>query len=208
LSEGFAQYFAALYAAKDRGDDVLRSLLRQMRRWAVEQSSQGPVYLGYRLGHIRGEGRVFRALVYNKGAMVLHMLRRLVGDDVFFAGLRQFYTDWKFRKAGTDDFRAAMERASSRDLSSFFEGWIYGSDVPRLRFTSTVTGTEAQLRFEHRGEMIPVPVTVSITYTDGQTEEIVVPVTESVVERRVTLKKAVRSIDANRDHAAVATISK
>ena len=38
--------------------------------------------------------------------MVLHMLRRLVGDEMFFAGLRQFYATWKFRKAGTDDFRA------------------------------------------------------------------------------------------------------
>ena len=92
-------------------------MLRQMRRWAIEQSPQGPVYLGYRLGHIKGDGRVFRALVYNKGAMVLHMLRRLVGDEAFFAGLRQFYATWQFRKAGTDDFRVAMEKASGRDLT-------------------------------------------------------------------------------------------
>ena len=63
--------------------------------------------------------------------MVLHMLRRLLGDDEFFAGLRQFYSDWKFRKAGTDDFRAAMERASKRDLAPFFDAWIYGSAGPR-----------------------------------------------------------------------------
>ena len=46
-----------------------------------------------------------------RAAMVLHMLRRLVGDETFFAGLRQFYATWKFRKAGTDDFRLAMEKA-------------------------------------------------------------------------------------------------
>ena len=66
----------------------------------------GPVYLGYRLGHIKGDSRVFRALVYNKGAMVLHMLRRLVGDEAFFTGVRRFYGEWRFAKAGTDDFRA------------------------------------------------------------------------------------------------------
>ena len=93
-------------------------MLRQMRRWAIDQSDQGPVYLGYRLGHIKGEGRVFRALVYNKGAMVLHMLRRLVGDDKFFEGLRQFYGTWKFRKAGTDDFRRAMEKALGPAIST------------------------------------------------------------------------------------------
>ena len=100
LSEGFAQYFAAMYAEKERGADTFAGVIRQMRRWSIEMSSQGPVYLGYRLGHIRSEGRVFRALVYNKGAMVLHMLRRLVGDEAFFAGLRDFYATWRFKKAG------------------------------------------------------------------------------------------------------------
>ena len=208
LSEGFAQYFAAMYAGKDRGDDLFAGLLRQMRRWAVDQSDQGPVYLGYRLGHIRGEGRIFRALVYNKGAMVIHMLRRMLGDEAFFAGIRQFYADWKFKKAGTDDLRVAMERASKQDLAAFFAAWIYGSAVPRLKFTATVAGNEAQIRFEHVGEPMPVPVTVSIEYTDGRSEEMVVPVIEKVVERTLPLTGAVREIEANRDHGAVAEILK
>ena len=208
LSEGFAQYFAALYAAHDRGDDLFRNMLRQMRRWAIEQSPQGPVYLGYRLGHIKGDGRVFRAILYNKGAMVLHMLRRLLGDEQFFAGIRQFFQEWKFRKAGTDDFRSAMEKASGRNLEEFFEAWIYGYAVPTLKFTSTVTGGQAHIRLEHRGEVVPVPVTVSVAYTDGRTHEVVVPVTERVVERTLPLSGGVRSIDVNRDHASVAEFSR
>ena len=86
LSEGFAQYFAALYARERRGEGTFRDILRQFRRWAIEDSDQGPVYLGYRLGHIKNETRVFRALVYNKGAAVLHMLRGLVGDDALLRG--------------------------------------------------------------------------------------------------------------------------
>ena len=57
LSEGFAQYFAALYAQQQRGDEVFASVLRQLRRWAMDESDQGPVYLGYRLGHIKGDSR-------------------------------------------------------------------------------------------------------------------------------------------------------
>jgi hypothetical protein len=206
LSEGFAQYFAALYAERDRGDDVFTGILRQMRRWSLQQSAQGPVYLGYRLGHIKGDGRVFRALVYNKGAMVLHMLRRTLGDEAFFAGIRRFYSDWRFRKAGTNDFRLAMESASGRELSAFFEGWIYGSAVPRLKFTTSATGGDLLIRFEHQGEIVPVPVTVSVTYTDGRSEELVVQVTEKIVEQALRLNGTPRSIDANRDHAAVAEI--
>jgi len=208
LSEGFAQYFAALFAASERGDETFASMLRQMRRWAVDQSAQGPVYLGYRLGHIKGDSRVFRAIIYNKGAMVLHMLRRLLGDEQFFAGLRQFYQEWKFRKAGSNDLRIALERVSGRDLASFFDAWIYGSAVPQLRFTSVVTGNEAVIRFEHRGDVIPVPVTVSIIYTDGRTDNVVVAVTEKTLERTLPLRGTVRSIEANRDYGAVAEINK
>src|SRR5207245_7057896 len=68
ISEGFAQYFAALYAERERGPEQFAAVLRQMRRGAVEMSPQGPVYRGYRRGHIEAEGRVVRALVSNEGA--------------------------------------------------------------------------------------------------------------------------------------------
>ncbi|HMF61528.1 MAG TPA: M1 family aminopeptidase, partial [Vicinamibacterales bacterium] len=152
ISEGFAQYFAALYAEKDLESNVLPNLLRQMRHTAIAASGQGPVYLGYRLGHIRADERVFRSVIYNKAAMVLHMLRRLVGDEAFFSGVRSFYEQWKFKKAGTDDFRQVMERASGRDLSRFFETWIYGSSIPRIKFGTHLSADSAHVRFEQRGD--------------------------------------------------------
>jgi aminopeptidase N len=129
---------------------VFRSAIRNLRRWSMEHSDQGPISLGYRLGHIKGESRVFRALVYNKGAGVLHMLRRLIGDDAFFAGLKQFYADNRFKKAGTDDLRRAMEATSKRDLNRFFERWIYDNTIPRLRFSSSVEGQELVVRHFRR----------------------------------------------------------
>ncbi|HYT75873.1 MAG TPA: M1 family aminopeptidase [Vicinamibacterales bacterium] len=207
LSEGFAQYFAALYAERERGPEPFVSVLRQMRRWAIDMSPQGPIYLGYRLGHLRSDSRVFRALVYNKGAMVLHMLRRLVGDDAFFAGLRDFYTTWKYKKAGTDDLRSAMEQAAGRPLERFFDRWIYGSAIPVVRFTSEVDGRSLHVRFEQRsGEVFDFPVTVTIAYVDGTTEEVVVAVTDTVVERVIPLKQAVRTVEANRDGGALAEV--
>ena len=208
ISEGFAQYFAALYAERERGGDLLRNLMRQMRKWGMDQSDQGPVYLGYRLGHIKADGRVFRAVVYNKAAMVLHMLRRLVGDEAFFAGVRQFYATWRFKKAGTEDFRAVMETAGRQDLSAFFEAWVYGTDIPELRFSYEAGASSAILRFEHRREVVPVPVTVTITYAAGEAEEVVVPVMERAVERTVPLKGRVRTIEANRDNAALAEFTR
>jgi hypothetical protein len=208
LSEGFAQYFAALYAEHERGPETFGSVLRQMRRTAIDASPQGPVYLGYRLGHLKGDSRVFRALVYNKGAMVLHMLRRLVGDEAFFSGLRDFYSTWRYRKAGTDDFRVAMEKAAGRPLNRFFNQWIYGNGIPTLRMTSTVSSDTLRVRFDQSDNVFDVPVTISLNYADGTSEDVVVGVTEQSVERSIPLKRALRSFDVNRDGGAVAEIAR
>jgi aminopeptidase N len=208
ISEGFAQYFAALYAERERGPEQLTSVLRQMRKWAVDLSPQGPVYLGYRLGHLRGEGRTFRALVYNKGAMVLHMLRRLMGDQAFFSGLRDFYATWRFDKAGTDDFRVAMEKAGGKPLERFFDRWIYGSGIPVVRYTSTVANGELKLRFEQKGEVYDLPLTVTIGYSDGTTQDVLVTLAEKVVEQTIPLKGAVRSVDVNKDSAALVELER
>jgi aminopeptidase N len=208
LSEGFAQYFAALYAEQDRAGDLLPDLLRQMRRTAIAASEKGPVYLGYRLGHIQGDDRIFRALVYNKGAMVLHMLRRLVGDDSFFAGVRAFYSEWKFKKAGTDDFQRAMEKASGRSLQRFFDIWVFGTDIPHVKFSSRVSGTEALVRFDQRGDPVDAAITVTVTYTSGNVESTVVVLSEKQTERSLTLKGPVRSITANADNGSLVEIDR
>jgi hypothetical protein len=205
ISEGFAQYFAALYAQKTRGDETFFNMLRQFRRWSLNESEEGPVHLGYRLGHIKEDSRIFRALVYNKGAAVLHMLRRLLGDEVFFNALRRFYDQMKFRKAGTDDLRRVFEQESGKSLERYFERWIYNQELPVLRYSSGVEGTDVVVRFEQLTNLLfDVPVTVTVTYVNGKTQEVVVPVTEKHVEHRFRAEGPVRQIQVNRDQAAIA----
>ena len=208
ISEGFAQYFAALYAQQQRGDAVFAGVMRQMRRWAMNQSDQGPIYLGYRLGHIKGDGRIFRALVYNKSASVLHMLRRMIGDDAFFEGLRQFYATSRFQKAGTDDFKRAVEAAAGRPLDRFFDQWILGSALPRLKVTSRVDGAELAVHIEQLGEVFDVPVTMTVRYADKKRTDIVIPVTEQITDRRFPLAGAVQDVEVNSDDGTLAEFVK
>jgi aminopeptidase N len=214
LSEGFAQYFASLYARHAQGDDVFRGIMRQMRDWAMQQSDQGPVYLGYRLGHIQGDKRIFRALVYNKGAMVLHMLHRLLGDEVFFRGVRRFYTDRQYQKAGTEDLRLAFEQVSSVSLTRFFDRYIHSTGLPELGFTYRLetapeeeSASVVKLRFEQRtDELYDVPVTVTLHYRTGDSQNVIVSVTERVTEVRVPLAGPLSRVDVNRDFEALARI--
>jgi aminopeptidase N len=205
LSEGFAQYFAALYAQKTRGDRVFVDMLRQFRRWAIEESAQGPVYLGYRLGHLKSDLRVYRALVYNKGAAVLHMLRQLLGDEAFFRGVRLFYEDRRYQKAGTEDLERAMETASGRVLDRFFDRWIYNAEMPRVTYRSSITENGVTVEFAQRGDtLFDIPVTVRLVYQNGKTHDVTVPVTDRDVVRMIPTETRVREVQINRDFAALA----
>jgi len=207
LSEGFAQFFAGLYAEHRRGPEVFGDMLRQWRKWSLEKSDQGPVYLGYRLGHIRNDGRVFRALVYNKGAAVLQMLRRLLGDEAFFRGIRRFYVESRYQKSGTEDLRHAMEAESNRSLERFFERWIYGATLPKITFTYRVEGQEAVLRFEQVGDVFDIPVTVTLQYADRRSSDVPVAITDRLVEKRVPLEGTLRSAEVSKDDGAVLEIT-
>ena len=211
LSEGLAQYIAALYAREEYGDEVFDEILSQLRRWSIRHTNQGPVYLGYRLGHLDDEPRVFRALVYNKGALVIHMLRRLVGDESFFRGLRRFYREMRFRVAGTDDLIRAFETESGRSLDEFFLRWIHEFGLPTLQFDYRTEpapdgGEVVVLRFRQQTPPFEVPVTVTLKYASGVEETVVVPVSTQLTEQRVPLKGRLRDLDVNEDHAALAEI--
>ena len=177
-----------------------------MRRWGMDDSAQGPLTLGYRLGHVRDDGRVFRALVYNKGGAVLHMLRRLVGDEAFFLGLRRFYASWRFEKAGTEDFRRAMEAESGRSLEQFFERWVYDSALPTVKFSYKLDAAQeggpervAVLRVDQVGPLFDVPVTVVLNYSDRPAAEVIVPASERTTELRVPLAGPIRRVEVRED---------
>ena len=210
LSEGLSQYFAALYAEHRNGPEIFAEVLTQMRRWSLRHSDQGPVYLGNRLGRIEDEPRVFRALVYNKGAMVLHMLRRLLGDETFFRGIRRYYNEMRFRKAGTDDLIRAFEAESGRSLTAFFDRWIHEADLPDITFSHRTAsgsgGRDVILRFEQRGKLFEVPITVTLRYRGNHRETVVVPVADVVTEVRMPLRGQLRDVEVNEDGGALVEV--
>ena len=206
ISEGFAQYFAALYAERKLNRRSYQTVLRQMNRTAIAESDQGPIYHGYRLGHIKRDTAVFRSVVYNKSAIVLHMLRRLVGDEAFFAGLRQFYEEWEFKKAGTGDFQRVMERASGRELTRFFETWIFGERIPQVSFSHTVEEGAVILRFEQQGDPTDLPIAVTLTDASGETTDVVVKLSERLTVHRQPFEGRLRSVLPNGDHGALVRI--
>ena len=235
-----------LYAERTQSRDLTcDDVLRQLRRTAAANSRHGPVWLGYRLGHLQGDSRIFRALVYNKGALVLHMLRRLVGDEAFFRGLRRFYRDSRFQKVGTGDVQRAFEAESgqlARTLLRALDSGVRDADAAgrlsggeprrgarlplgtrRLRRRDRADGAPAggpagtgdpraaadggrRAARADRRAVFDMPVTVTLVYASGPPEDVLVRVTDKVVETRLPLRGALRSVEVNRDDAALVEI--
>ncbi len=125
LNEGFANFMAAAYLQHRFGDETYR---RQVDGWKL------------RLDKLRASGNdralVFerwnkptaddRAIVYQKGAYVLHLLREQLGEDAFWRGIRAYTRTYRGRSVTTIDFQRAMQRSSGKDLSAFFARWVTG----------------------------------------------------------------------------------
>jgi hypothetical protein len=209
LSEGAAQYAAALWTRHALGEDAFRDVLKRMGRWAMREAHKGPINLGHRLGHVRGDPEAFRAIVYDKGAYVLHMLRGIVGDDAFRRALISFQESHRFAKAGTDDLREALEKASGLDLSEYFRQWVLETQLPLLHFAhrSTKTGAGHSTDIDVRGEGLPGPLPLEIAVVDqsGRTAQRVTLPQEGKRFTVVT-STAPRKVEINADRGLLANV--
>ncbi len=77
-------------------------------------------------------GEASQAIGYSKGMMLFHMLRRRLGDAQFVAGLRDFYRQYRFQRAGFDALETVFERTSGQKLGAFFGQWLQRSGAPAL----------------------------------------------------------------------------
>jgi aminopeptidase N len=76
--------------------------------------------------------KLLNANSYQKGSWVLHMLRRELGDTLFWKGIRAYYAAYAGSNATTDDFRVVLEKVSGRNLKPFFYQWLFSGGQPSL----------------------------------------------------------------------------
>jgi len=180
LNEGFASYFDPLFVEIDRGEDAFRL--------AMHGALEG--YLSSDRGYRRPivEARytssesMFDGVTYAKGACVLHALRGLLGNEVWWKGIRHYVAAHKFQVVETDDFRKAMEAASGKKLDWFFDQWAYKGGHPELkvrwRFEDADKSVRVQVRqtqqLDDQTPIFRLPTTLEITEDVGKTR--VVPI--------------------------------
>ncbi len=98
---------------------------------------------------------MFDLVSYNKGGTILHMLRKYLGDEAFFLGLKQYLTTYKYQAAEVHQLRLIFEKITGRDLNWFFNQWYFGAGHPDIEISydynilrKTVTINVFQLQLE------------------------------------------------------------
>jgi len=116
LNEGFATYSEALYAEHLGGSAALQATMISKYKDDFEGKLYNPV------------NSLFGPTVYDKGAWVLHMLRRETGDSLFFKILRTWFETYKYKNASTADFRKMCQVITNKDFTKFFAQWVYNGE--------------------------------------------------------------------------------
>jgi aminopeptidase N len=168
LSEGFATYMTHLYLEYKYGHDTLVERLRADRAEVIAFSKlrNTPVIdTSIKEDFIQ----LLNANSYQKGGWVLHMLRRKLGDSLFWQGIRKYYAEFAGRNASTSDFRIAMESASRQDLRSFFRQWLFTPGQPELNIEWNYSASEKELTIRIEQEQkVPFEFPLKISVPGAQ----------------------------------------
>lgn len=153
LNEGFATFMEAAYREKLNGrEDYLRKVRSDAMRWMGEDSagiSRHPLMRP----NAPTNDALFDTTTYQKGGAVIHTLREEIGTEVFWKAVSSYLNKYKFANVESPDLQKSMEETSGKDLSWFFNQWVYKGGFPRLnvkhvfnpankKLTLTVTQTQ------------------------------------------------------------------
>ena len=168
LSEGFATYFAQLYLEHTYGRDRLRDGMHDSRTGVVRYfRGRAAPLVDTTTTHPMG---LLNTNSYAKGAWVLHMLRSVVGTEVFWEGIRAYYRHYRDANASSKDFQRVMETASGQDLGWFFGPWLHQAGHPRYdgawHYDAATRHLTVTLNQTQR-VLFRMPVELGI-YTDGE----------------------------------------
>ena len=131
ISEGFASYFGPYFWEHVEGRQALVERMEVARDRVLDapEVRERPVVDGDPQNLLD----LLNANSYQKGALVLHMLRWVTGDRNFFQGVRRFYQTHSGGHADTDDFRRVMEEVHGESLEWFFRQWLHAPGFPEYR---------------------------------------------------------------------------
>lgn len=183
LNEGFATYLDGLALEEFSGDAAFREWRKNLVRQITSEPS-GSVYVD----DTTSVGRIFSSrLSYRKGAMVLHMLRYKLGEEVFSRALANYLEDpqLSYSYAKTPDLIRHLEQSSGEDLKEFFDDWIYGEGYPTYEVVWSQDNEGrldlqvSQTQSHESVDFFEMPLPLTLNGAQGQTQNLRLEITEN-----------------------------
>lgn len=201
LNEGFSTYSEALFYEVVNGKEALKENMSRK----FSEGFYGALY---------DPKELFSSTVYEKGAWVLHMLRKEVGDELFFSGLKKYFETFKYSNASTHQFISLMESHSGKNLHRFFEQWVYeGSAVPKIFYSWTTekSGNDFILKLKLRQQspddiIYSLPMDILIEYENSESTFHSITLDEKKSEFQIVLKDMPTAINFDPDSWLLAGI--
>jgi aminopeptidase N len=167
LDEGLATYSSALYVQEAAGDTAFEDLMHEVEVGTLTHEEVVPIAQSGRLHEFTPE---YQSIVFQKGAMVFHMLRWLIGDEAFFKTLRAMCQQYAWKSISTDEFQKLAENASKQELTYFFAQWVSSTGVPQFKRTwavyRTAKGYQVMGKIQQDLDLFHMPVEVRVI-TEG-----------------------------------------
>ena len=155
LNEGFANYSEYLWMEHKHGRDAAEAhRLEEMDGYLSSRFWHPLIYFGY-----KDREDVFDGHSYNKGGLVLHMLRTMIGDEAFFTALQQYLQKNAYTDVEAHELRLAFEDVTGQDLNWFFNQWYFAAGHPELNIEKSYSAENQT-------------VSLSISQVQKPTEEI------------------------------------
>lgn len=210
LNEGFATYSESLYFEKKYGHDSFMNDVNN--NMLAAKNAVGSIYVQ----DITNVDQIFSsARSYAKGAIVLHMLRGVLGDEVFFQTLYQYAHDpeVRFASAVTEDFQRVVETVSGMDLDWFFQQWIYGSGYPKYNFSWSVEkgngvySIPLSITQTQSEQLFTMPIQIKVTFYDGSDETFIIWDSTETAEYTLNVNKDPFNVEFDPDNWILKDVS-
>jgi len=212
LLEALAHYSALLWLEKKKGSKALEEVMADFQTDLLKigednqtVESAGPVTWGYRLEASKTSD-AYRVITYEKGAWVLHMLRKRLGTERFLKVLAELRRQYQFRPAGTADFLELVKKSmppgvTAESMETFFDNWIYSTGIPTLRVRYSVKGKAPSWKVSGTVEQsavdknFSVDIPVEIQFAKGAPQTVWVRTSGEAVSFAATLKQPPLKVD-------------
>src|SRR5690606_5526183 len=137
--------------------------------------------------------RAYSIASYSMGAVFLHQLKYIIGEEALYKGMRQYFNTWKFRHPEPNDFIRIMEKVSGLQLKWYLSYWT--NTTKHIDYgIKTIIENEGKtfITLERVGEF-PMPVDLVITYKDGTKSLYYIPLSEMLGNKSIEDKTMERS---------------